>query len=352
MQYIPKFRQLLSLIGYIFGSWVLVHVMAVFGFFLSAAYPIWWLFFPHRVLCLFCRFGQIKGYCSVCRQPVDQEHLYPKSFVSAWVNTFFLAFLTIFFIGVVFIEGKVLSSFLPDQPTVYFSIPSKGQYVVGDSIEFAVELQDIRQPINVVQSDISFDPKMLRLESIDTKNSFASLFVQKEIENELGYARLVGGVPNPGFSGSFGTFATFIFTTLDQGVTEVTFLPSSLVLANNGKGTNLLREYSSTQYLVLPQVGDTQNPEVVDELPAPALDMSGVDSDTTQRLAQELSPKIELYDSFSVVLGSSVDSMTTTQAPVPQGSAVRKNSFFMSLIEKIHAFDKKVIALYRTTFGL
>ena len=358
MQYIPRIRQLFSLIGYIFGSWILVHVMALFGFFLSAAYPIWWLFFPKKVLCIFCRFGQEKGRCRVCKQPVDPEHMYPKTFLSAGANAAFLSVLTVFFVAIVFVEGFVLGSLLPDQPTAYFSIPTKGQYQVGDTVKLVVELKDIRQPINVVQSDISFDPSILELQDIVTANSFASIFIQKEINNELGYARLVGGIPNPGFSGDAGLFAVFEFTALGQGATEVVFLPSSLVLANNGKGTNLLKEYGTTQYLVLPKqfVEDGGQGTEIEFRDAPVSGNTSSDTTTSKTQIAQQDVRLELYDSFSVVLGSSVVATDSPEkpsqgpTPTPTQEAGRE-PFWLTVLKKLHSIDKKIISFYTSLFS-
>ena len=243
----------------------------------------------------------------------------------------------------------MIGHFLPGEPTIYFSIPAKGQYQVGEKISLLVELRDIRQAINVVQSDITFDPSSLRLEHIVTENSFATLFVQKEINNELGYARLVGGVPNPGFSGNLGTFATFEFTALAEGVTEVTFLPTSLVLANNGKGTNLLKEYGAVNYLILPKNGQT----VLQERENKTLELSSGDSEMpadSELLA--LGPKLELYDSFSVILGSrdaTAESGFDLQASAPPpNQAENKPSWFLRIVTAIHRFDAKVLSLYKS----
>ena len=340
MQYILSFKQLFSLVLYIIGSWFVVHALALFGFFLSAAYPILWLFFQNSVLCFFCRisYTQKKSHCSVCRQPIDPKQLYPKTFASVIINAAFLAVLTVFFIALVFAESKLLSTLLPNQPTAFFSIPLKGQYFVDDTIELVLELKDLRQPINIVQSDLSFDPNMLKVTDINTNTSFATLFVQKEINNTLGYARLAGGIPNPGFSGDSGVFATVSFTALQPGATEVVFLPSSLVLANNSQGTNLLKEFGSTSYLILPKTGETK---VKNE-------SAGQNAPNT--IASNQQVQLELYDTFSVVLGS--EDIASTQEGLQNLSETElqkkpETSFFQKALNSIHAVDLKIISFYR-----
>lgn len=116
-----------------------------------------------------------------------------------------------------------------------------------------IEIVGIKTPINAVQTDLGFDPEKLEVVEISTEDSFANIFIQKEISNETGYARLTGGLPNPGFFADKGTFGTVFFKGKNPGVVKVEFLPSSMVLANDGRGTNVIKELASASYLILPE---------------------------------------------------------------------------------------------------
>lgn len=142
--------------------------------------------------------------------------------------------------------------FPPVQKTVYFTIPPRGQYRLGEIFPMKIDINGIKKSINAVQADVSFDPQKLEVVTISTQGSFANIFIQKEINNEVGYARLTGGLPNPGFFAEHGIFGTIYFKTKSPGITKVEFLSSSLVLANDGKGSNVLKELAVGSYLILP----------------------------------------------------------------------------------------------------
>ncbi len=100
---------------------------------------------------------------------------------------------------------------------------------------------------------MGFDSSRVEIENISTDDSFANIFIQKEINNDGGYARLSGGLPNPGFFSDRGIFGTVYFRGKVPGIVKIEFLPSSMVLANDGHGTNVLKDLASASYLILPE---------------------------------------------------------------------------------------------------
>lgn len=117
-----------------------------------------------------------------------------------------------------------------------------------------IKVSNVETQINAVQVDLKYDPEMLEVIDISTRDSFASIFVNKEIDNSIGFARISGGLPNPGIrpSESGTVFGSVYLEGKSPGVTNVEFLPSSMVLANDGRGTNVLRELSSVSYFIVP----------------------------------------------------------------------------------------------------
>jgi len=250
----PNLSTALKIASFILAAWVLVHVFAIFGIFFVIAYPIFWLFSPQEISCLFASIKKQNEYCPLCRQAIDsQEDHYPKSFSSAILNS--LVILTFVFISfvMVFIESKVLFKlgFPPTPKTASFIIPSKRQYRLGEIFPMEIEILGITTPINAVQADVAFNAEKIKVVDVSTKNSFANIFIQKEINNDIGYVRLTGGLPNPGFFSNRGIFGTIIFEAKNAGIAQVEFLPSSMVLANDGRGTNILKEFAKTSYLIL-----------------------------------------------------------------------------------------------------
>lgn len=137
--------------------------------------------------------------------------------------------------------------------SVSFVIPAKGQYKLGEVFSVKIEIDGVKTPINAVQADLAFDPARVEAVEVSTENSFADIFIQKEIDNQKGYVRLTGGLPSPGFSGEKGLFGTVFFKSKTPGIAKIEFLPTSMVLANDNKGTNVLKDFAQISYLILPE---------------------------------------------------------------------------------------------------
>ena len=95
--------------------------------------------------------------------------------------------------------------------------------------------------ISASQLDITFDPKMLKLESIDPSEGFSLVLANSKIDNEKGMASVVLGVPlgKPSMD-SVAHVATFNFQTLSTvGQTKVTFTNESGAAAD-GASNNVI----------------------------------------------------------------------------------------------------------------
>lgn len=249
------FKFIIKLILFIIGSWVIVHLSALFGIFVAFAYPIWQFVLPKQLPCLFCILREDGEYCPVCKRTVNrQDGLDPDTLRSVVINSLFILIFSLLSIGLVLGEQRVLQylGFPPTPKTVSFIIPTKHQYSLGKIFPMKIEISGIKTPINAIQADIGFDPEILEVVNVSTVGSFANIFIQKEIDNQNGYVRLTGGLPNPGYFAEHGDFGTVYFKGITPGVSEVNFLGTSMVLANDGRGTNVVKDFASTSYLILP----------------------------------------------------------------------------------------------------
>lgn len=245
----------LKFFSFLIASWFFVHLIAVLGIFSAVIYPFWCFLMPKKTMCFVCRIKRDGEYCFFCRQKVKKsDGDYPKSISSLILNSLVIFLFSSISLGLVFVENKVLFAFgFPSSPkTVSFSIPQKGQYRLGEIFPMKIEIAGVKTPVNTIQTDIGFNPERLEVVEISTKNSFANIFIQKEINNKAGYARLTGGLPNPGFSSDRGIFGTIFFKGKSPGAVKIEFLPTSMVLANDGHGTNVLKDFKSVSYLILP----------------------------------------------------------------------------------------------------
>lgn len=252
---LPGLGIILMVIPLIIVSWFLIHILAVFGIFLAFAYPLWWLFAPSQTVCLLCRAKKDGMTCSFCKREIRKnEGVSPSTLSSAVLNGVLILFFSVISAGIVFGESRLLFKLgFPATPkSVSFVIPTKGQYRLGEMFPMKIEISGIKTPINAVQADLSFERSKLEVVDVSTKDSFANIFVQKEISNDGGYARLTGGLPNPGYFSDKGLFGTVYFKAKSPGIVKIEFLPSSMVLANDGRGTNVLKDLTSVSYLILP----------------------------------------------------------------------------------------------------
>jgi hypothetical protein len=240
-------RLLLGTILAIIISWIIIHLLAIFGVFLSFGYLISWLLFPEFVHGILRQLSK--------RGAESKEILPPPNFKKALANAGLILLLSILSMGLIFIEGKLILSLdlFPTQKTVSFIIPPKGQYRIDEIFPMRIEISGIKVPINAVQVDVGFPIDRLEVANISTQESFAEVFIQKDINNKEGWARLTGGIPNPGYQSEKGVFGTFYFKGKQPGLAKVEFLPSSMVLANDGKGSNVLKDFGSTSFLILPE---------------------------------------------------------------------------------------------------
>ncbi len=319
------------LFGLIFaiGAWIAVHILAFLGIFIIIAYALCWVIFPGKRFCLFCRQAKDRK-CKFCEK---------NRFTTAiCLNMLVIFIITLVSAGIVFGESKFLLKlgFPPTPKTVSFVIPAKGQYRIGEIFPMQIAVSGVKVPINAVQADIGFDPAQLEVVDIVTDGSFANIFLQKEINNSGGWARLTGGLPNPGYFSDHGTFCTIYFKTKVAGLTRVNFLNSSLVLANDGKGSDVLKDFPSVSYLVIPEKISKQQELDQEKLfartpdPSPVL---GVESSSV------LTPGVQLkfFDDTKPV--NAVLGTETAQA-----GEVAKKPDFSIIIEWIQKTDEFILA--------
>ncbi len=243
----------LHIILIVLSSWLLIHIFAVFGIFLALAYPLWWLFAPQKTVCLLCRAQKEGSLCPFCRRNIlKREGVSPQNITSAVCNGFLLLIFSLVSIGCVYIESQIFFTMgFPElKKTASFVSPEKAHFRIGEIFTMKIALENIDNPINAIQADLGFDPEKLEVVDISTKDSFANVFIEKEINNTQGWARLIGGVPNPGWIDHRGTFGVVYFKAKNPGIVTITFLPSSAVLTNDGRGSNILKQLPDVSYVI------------------------------------------------------------------------------------------------------
>lgn len=148
---------------------------------------------------------------------------------------FFLFFLFAF--GV----GKV------EAANLYFS-PASGSYNVGNTVSVNIYVSSSDQSINAVSGVVYFPADKLEILSLSKSGSISSLWVEEpSFSNVNGTFSFEGVVLNPGFTGSAGKVITANFKVKSAGQGVLGFSSGS-VLANDGKGSNVLTDMSKASF--------------------------------------------------------------------------------------------------------
>ncbi|MEI6498801.1 MAG: cohesin domain-containing protein [bacterium] len=115
---------------------------------------------------------------------------------------------------------------------------------VGKIFTVTIKLDTQGSLVNAVESIIDFDPKVLEVVTTNTEESFCKFYPENTFDNSNGEVRLSCGAPYPGFRGT-NSIETIQFLTKAIKSTDIGINKQSMVLSNDGKGTNLLKDFDS-----------------------------------------------------------------------------------------------------------
>lgn len=119
--------------------------------------------------------------------------------------------------------------------------PAAGTFFVGSTFDVSIVVDTGPQAINAVAAEIRFPPDILQIANPVAGSSIVSLWsVPPTYSNEEGIVRLQGGIPSPGVKTTQGVVTTLSFRAMRPGSASLVFTGNSQVLANDGRGTNIL----------------------------------------------------------------------------------------------------------------
>jgi len=163
------------------------------------------------------------------------------------------SFATLFLLGITLVIVSLTLPISVFAASLYLS-PATGSYNIGQTFSVGVYVSSIDQAMNAVSGVISFPSDKLEAISLSKSGSIITLWVQEPtFSNTLGTINFEGIVLNPGFTGSSGKVITVNFKTKAIGSAPVTFSSGS-VLANDGKGTNILASMGSGSYVIQTEI--------------------------------------------------------------------------------------------------
>lgn len=97
------------------------------------------------------------------------------------------------------------------------------------------------EEINIVSTEISFPADKLVLEKLSKENSFCSFFMEEKVDAAAGKIKISCAAPYPG-TDRISNIVSLTFRQINSGSADLGLSPDSLVLANDGYGTDVLKE--------------------------------------------------------------------------------------------------------------
>ena len=153
-----------------------------------------------------------------------------------------------------------------------YILPSNKDLNVGDTLNVAVYVDSIDQAMNAVSFKISYPEDLLRFVSLSKTGTIINLWVQ-EPKGGNGEVFAEGIVLNPGFTGSRGKILNITFKAIKSGNANLNFV-SGAVLANDGLGTNILKNMRGGFYVIKEKIVEeekiTEQP-IIAYLPTPKI---------------------------------------------------------------------------------
>jgi uncharacterized protein YkwD len=116
----------------------------------------------------------------------------------------------------------------------------KSEFLSQDKIKVSIIVESEDQYINTIMAKLEYRTDELELIEVNNNNSKFSIFLQSK-DDENGKINLIALQPFPGVKGN-SNIIDLSFKPLKKGKTEIKILKDSKVLANDGYGTNVLKE--------------------------------------------------------------------------------------------------------------
>lgn len=150
--------------------------------------------------------------------------------------------------------------------TLYLS-PSAGNVKVGDTFTVGVYVTSTEQAINAYKSTVSYPANVIQVTDLSTAGLTQFWPQQPSYSNATGTASFEGIIPDPGFTGTGGKIITLTFKAVAAGAAPISLTESS-VLANDGRGTNVLTGVVNAAFAIKAVPSQpTPEPVVDDEKP-------------------------------------------------------------------------------------
>lgn len=162
------------------------------------------------------------------------------------------------FLGFSVFNSHLTKNSQEDWKATLFILPDKGTFIIDEEFSVTVNV-DTNMEINAASGKIYFPVEELEVIGLSKEESIFSLWTaEPSYSNSDGTIQFGGGLPTPGFKGSEGKILTITFKTKEEGEVDVEF-EEGLVLADDGKGTNILKEKKGASYALISSISSDLN---------------------------------------------------------------------------------------------
>jgi len=149
---------------------------------------------------------------------------------------------------IVFLGLFSISAFTVEAASLVLS-PSTGVYTTNSTFTVRVAVNTDGKPVNAAEGTLTFNPRELSVVSVNRTGSIFNLWVtEPTFSNSAGTINFSGGLP-AGYTGGSGTIMNITFRATGAGTARASFTNGS-VLANDGKGTNILSAMNGGNYTI------------------------------------------------------------------------------------------------------
>lgn len=139
--------------------------------------------------------------------------------------------------------------------------PPSGTFFAGSTFDVSIVLDTGPQAVNAVAVELQFPPNVVQVANPAAGSSIVSIWATPPtFSNAEGTVRLQGGIPSPGVKTDQGVVTVLTFRAVAPGRASLVFSGESQVLANDGRGTNILSFTQGATYQI--ELPPPQGPQV------------------------------------------------------------------------------------------
>lgn len=144
--------------------------------------------------------------------------------------------------------------------------PGTGVYQSGATFTAQLQVVTGGDPINAAEGTLKFNPNELSVVAVNRGSSIFNLWVtEPTFSNTAGTISFSGGVPT-GYTGNVGNVLSVTFRTKGAGSPRISFTNGS-VLANDGRGTNVLTAMNGGTYTVQAATASPEPERIIEYVP-------------------------------------------------------------------------------------